>query len=145
MFDAEGQKDQKQTRTFLPELKILNSINIKLTKNRNINHTIIKFYVRRCKHLHCLSRATRTERLKVISYLKNKTYFLYFANEINQYWRGYELPEHDCDSSYGRSAFALVFAAVASNGRVIPFHFIDCGFKIQTLEHLEILKDVLLP
>ena len=39
----------------------------------------------------------------------------------------------------------MVFGVVASNGKVMPPHFIDAGLKINTAEYLKILKEVLLP
>lgn len=39
----------------------------------------------------------------------------------------------------------MVFAAVASDGMVMPPHFIEAGLKINTAEYLKILNDVLLP
>ena len=42
-------------------------------------------------------------------------------------------------------ASVMVFAAVASDGKVMPPHFIDAGLKINTAEYLKILKDVLMP
>ena len=42
-------------------------------------------------------------------------------------------------------ASVMVFVAVASDGRVMPPHFIKAGLKINTAEYLNILNDVLLP
>ena len=42
-------------------------------------------------------------------------------------------------------ASVMVFAAVASDGNVMPPHFIEAGVKINTAEYLKILKDVLMP
>ena len=42
-------------------------------------------------------------------------------------------------------AFVMVFGVVASDGKVMPPHFIDVGLKINTAEYLKILKEVLLP
>ncbi|KAF2352619.1 hypothetical protein FHG87_016621 [Trinorchestia longiramus] len=42
-------------------------------------------------------------------------------------------------------ASVMVFAAVASDGKVMPPHFIEAGLKINTAEYLKILKDVLMP
>ena len=42
-------------------------------------------------------------------------------------------------------ASVMVFAAVASDGKVMPSHFIEAGLKINTAEYLKILKDVLMP
>ena len=39
----------------------------------------------------------------------------------------------------------MIFAAVASDGKVMPSHFIAAGLKINTAEYLKILNDVLLP
>ena len=39
----------------------------------------------------------------------------------------------------------MAFAAVASDGKVMPPHFIETGLKINTAEYLKILKDVLMP
>ena len=41
-------------------------------------------------------------------------------------------------------ASVMVFAAVASDGKVMPPHFIEAGLKINTAENLKILKDVLM-
>ena len=42
-------------------------------------------------------------------------------------------------------ASVMVFAAVASDGKVMPSHFIKAGIKINTAEYLKIMKDVLMP
>ena len=42
-------------------------------------------------------------------------------------------------------ASVMVFAAVASDGRVMPPHFIEAGLKINMAEYLNVLNDVLLP
>ena len=42
-------------------------------------------------------------------------------------------------------ASVMVFGAVASNGKVMPPHFIEAGLKINTVEYLTILEEVLLP
>ena len=42
------------------------------------------------------------------------------------------------------SASVMVFAAVVSDERVMPPHFIDAGLKINMAEYLNILNDVLL-
>ena len=42
-------------------------------------------------------------------------------------------------------ASVMVFAAVASDGKVMPPHFIEAGLKINTAEYLKVLKDVLMP
>ena len=42
-------------------------------------------------------------------------------------------------------ASVMVFGVVASDGKVMPPHFIDAGLKINTAEYLKILKEVLLP
>ena len=42
-------------------------------------------------------------------------------------------------------ASVMVFAAVASDGKVMPPHFIEAGLKINAAEYLKILKDVLMP
>ena len=42
-------------------------------------------------------------------------------------------------------ASVMVFAAVASDGNVMPPHFIEAGVKINTADYLKILKDVLMP
>ena len=39
----------------------------------------------------------------------------------------------------------MIFTAVASDGKVMPPHFIEAGLKINTAEYLKILNDVLLP
>ena len=39
----------------------------------------------------------------------------------------------------------MVFAAVVSNGKVMPPYFIKVGLKINTAEYLKILKDFLMP
>ena len=39
----------------------------------------------------------------------------------------------------------MVFVTVASDGKVMPPHFIEAGLKINTAEYLKILKDVLMP
>ena len=41
-------------------------------------------------------------------------------------------------------ASVMVFAAVASDGKVMPPHFSEAGLKINTAEYLKILKDVLI-
>ena len=41
-------------------------------------------------------------------------------------------------------ASVMVLAAVASEGKVMPPHFIEAGLKINTAEYLKILKDVLM-
>ena len=42
-------------------------------------------------------------------------------------------------------ASVIVFAAVASDGKVMPPHFIEAGLKINIAGYLKILKDVLMP
>ena len=42
-------------------------------------------------------------------------------------------------------ASVMVFAAVASDGNVMPPHFIESGVKINTADYLKILKNVLMP
>ena len=42
-------------------------------------------------------------------------------------------------------AFVMMFGAIASNGKVMPPHFIEAGLKINTVEYLKILEEVLLP
>ena len=42
-------------------------------------------------------------------------------------------------------ASVMVFAAVASNGKVMPPHFIEARLKINTAEYLKILKKFLMP
>ena len=42
-------------------------------------------------------------------------------------------------------ASVMVFAAVASDGKMMPPHFIEAGLKINKAEYLEILKDILMP
>ena len=42
-------------------------------------------------------------------------------------------------------ASVMVFAAVASDGNVMPPHFIEAGLEINTAEYLKILDEVLLP
>ena len=39
----------------------------------------------------------------------------------------------------------MVFAAVASDGKVLRPHFIEAGLEIDTAEYLKILKDILMP
>ena len=39
----------------------------------------------------------------------------------------------------------MVFAAIASDGKVMPPHFIEAGLKINTAEYLKILKNDLMP
>ena len=39
-------------------------------------------------------------------------------------------------------ATVMVFAAVASDSKVMPPHFIEAGLKINTAKCLKILKDV---
>ena len=39
----------------------------------------------------------------------------------------------------------MVFGAVASNGKVMPMHFIEMGCKVNTVEYLKVLKEVLIP
>ena len=42
------------------------------------------------------------------------------------------------------TASVMVFAAIASDGTVMPPHFKEAGLKINSAEFLEILKDVLM-
>ena len=42
-------------------------------------------------------------------------------------------------------ASVMVFGAIASDGKVMPPHFIEVGLKINTAEYLKILEEVLLP
>ena len=42
-------------------------------------------------------------------------------------------------------ASIMVFGVVASDGKVMPPHFIDAGLKINTAKYLKILKEFLLP
>jgi len=167
-------KDRKRTKTFLAGLKRSVKADpsqsmAKLAKKRNVSPRTIsravnedlgmKSYVRRRRNLlTARSRALRMERCpKLINHLKNKGgHVRIFVDEkkfiVDEVANRQNTRVIACNPSEvppvmhsKNPASAMVFAAVASDGKVMPPHFIQAGLKINTAEYLKILRDVLLP
>ena len=116
-------------------------------------------YIRRHHNLlTARSRAIRVERFpKLLDHLKNKGgHVRIFVDEkkfiVDEVANRQNTRVIACDPSDVRPmmqsknpASVMVFAAVASDGRVMTPHFIKAGLKINTAEYLNILNDVLLP
>ena len=141
----------------------------KLSKKHNVSHKTISravnedlgmsSYIRRhCNLLTAHSRAIQVERCsKLLNHLKNKGgHVRIFVNEkkfiMDEVANCQNMRVIACDPSdvcpvrqSKNPAFVMVFTAVASEGRVMPPHFIKAGLKIHTAESLDILNDVLLP
>ena len=165
--------DRKWTKTFLAGLKKSIKADptqsmSKLAKKCNVSHRTIgrainedlgmSSYIRRRRNLlTARSRAIRVERCaKLLNHLKNKGgHVRIFVDEkkfiVDEVANCQNTRLIACDPSDVRPvmqsknpASVMVFAAVASDGRVMPPHFIEAGLKINMAEYLNILNDVLL-
>ena len=119
----------------------------------------MKSYVRRVRNLLTTrSRALRAERCpKLLNHLKykgghvrvfadvEKFVFDEVANKQNTLIIAFDPSEVLPVMQSKNPASVMVFAAVASDGKMVPPHFIEAGLKINTAEYLKILKDVLMP
>ena len=130
------------------------------TISRAVNEDLgMSSYIRRCCNLLTAhSIAIRVERCpKLLNYLKNKKGHVHiFLDEekfiVDEVANCQNTQVIACDPSDVRPVMqsknpnsVMVFAAVASDGRVMPPHFIEAGLKINMAEYLNILYDVLLP
>ena len=118
-----------------------------------------KSYVRRVRNLLTTrSRALRGERCpKLLNHLKHRGgHVRVFVDEKKFFIDEVTNRQNIRVIAFGPSevpnvmqsknpASVIVFAAVASDGKVMPPHFTEAGLKINTAEHLKILKDVLMP
>ena len=167
-------KGLKRTKTFLAGLKRSIKADptqpmTKLAKNRNVSHRTIRrainenlgmsSYVRRRRNLLTTrSKAIRAERCpKLLCHLKNKGgHVRIFVDEkkfiVDEIANRQNTRVIACDPSEvppvmqsKNPASVMIFADVASDGKVMPPHFIEAGLKINTTEYLKILNDVLLP
>ena len=163
---------RERTKTFLAGLKRLikadptQSIS-KLAKKCNVSHRTISrtvnedlgmsSYIRKCRNLlTARSRAIRVKRcLKLLNHLKNKGGHVrifvdgkkFIVDEVSNHQNtrviAYD-PSDVCPVMQSKNpASVMVFAAVASDGRVMPPHFIEAGLKINTAKYLNILNDAL--
>ena len=119
----------------------------------------MKSYVRRVRNLLTTrSRALRAERCpKFLNHLKHKGgHVCVFVdekkfvvdeagNKQNTRIIAFDPSEVPPVMQSKNPASVMVFAAVASDGNVMPPHFIEAGVKINTADYLKILKDVLMP
>ncbi|KAF2362962.1 Homeobox domain-like [Trinorchestia longiramus] len=130
-FDAKGKvqrsrhspcSDRKRTKTFLAGLK--------RTLKSDPRQPMSKLAQKRSVSRSTISRAVK-EDLGMKSY--NTRVVAYDPSEVPPVMQSKNL------------ASVMVFAAVASYGKVMPPHFIEAGLKINTAEYLKILKDVLMP
>ena len=166
--------DRKGTKTFLAGLKKSIKADptqsmSKLAKKRNVSHRTISraviedlgmsSYIRRCRNLLIAhSRAIRVERCpKLLNHLKNKGGHVcifvdekkFIVDEVancqNTRVIAYDPSDVRPVMQSKNPASVMVFAAVASDGRVLPLHLIKTGLKINTAEYLNILNDVWLP
>ena len=167
-------KDRKRTKTFLAGLNRSLKADptqsmAKLAKKRNVSDRTIrravnedlgmKSYVRRRRNLlTARSKALRLERCPVLlNHLKNKGGCVrIFIDEkksiVDEVGNRRNTRVIACNPSEvpplmnsKNPASVMVFAAVASDGTVMPPHFIEVGLKINVAEYLKILKDILLP
>ena len=165
--------DQKRTKTFLAGLKRTlksepSQPMSKLAQKRSVSRSTIsravnedldmKSYVRRVRNLLTTrSRALRAERCpKLLNHLKlkgghvrvfvNEKKFVVdeVANKQNTQIISFDTSAVPPVMQSKNPASVMVFAAVASDGKVMPPHFIKAGLKINTAEYLKILKDVLM-
>lgn len=166
--------DRKRTKTFLAGLKRTLKADpsqpmSKLAQKRSVSRSTIsravkedlgmKSYVRRVRNLLTTrSRALRAERCpKLLNHLKHKGGHVRVfvdekkfvvdevANKQNTRILAFDPSEVPPVMQSKNPASVMVFAAVASDGNVMPPHFIEAGLKINTAEYLKILKDVLMP
>ena len=119
----------------------------------------MKSYARRVRNLQTTrSRVLRAERFpKLQNHLKHKAGHVrvYFdekklvvdevPNKQNTRIIAFDPSEVPPVMQSKNPASVMVFAAVASDGNVMPPHFIEAGVKINTADYLKILKDVLMP
>ena len=166
--------DRKRTKAFLagpkrtlksdpcqPMSKLAQKRSVsRSTISRAVNEDFdMKSYVRRVRNLlTSRSRALRAERCpKLLNNLKHKGghvpvfvdekkfVFNEVANKQNTRIIAFDRSEVPPVMQSKNPASVMVFAAVASDGKVMPPHFIEAGLKINTAEYLKILKDFLIP
>jgi len=141
------------------KLAMKRNVSPKTIANANKNDLGMKSYARRQRNiLTAKTTAIRRERCpKLLSHLKNtggdirifvdekKFVVDEVANRRNSRVIALNLSEVPPVMKSKHPASSMVFGAVASDGRVMPPHFIKAGLKINTEEYLKILKDVLMP
>lgn len=166
--------DRKRTKTFLAGLKRSLKSDpsqpmSKLAEKRSVSRSTIsrainedlgmKSYVRRVHNLLTTrSRALRVERCQeLLNHLKHRGGHVRIfvdekkfvvdevANRQNTRVIASDPSEVPPVMQSKNPASVMVFAAVASDGKVMPPHFIEAGLKINAEEYLKILKDVLMP
>ena len=166
--------DRKRTKTFLAGLKRTLKSDpsqpmSKLAQKRSVSRSTIsravnedlgmKSYVRRVRNLLTIcSRALRGEKCpKLLNHVKHKGGHVRVfvdkkksvvdevANRQNTRLIVFDPSDVIPVLQSKNPASVMVFAAVASDGKVLPPHFIKSGLKINTAECLKILKDVLMP
>ena len=166
--------DRKRTSTFLAGLKRSIDQNpatsmSKLAKKRGVSRKTVaravkldlgmKSYVRRRRSiLTDRSRAIRAERSpKLLSHLRHKggqvRIFVdekkFIVDEVPNRHNARIIALSPADvppvMQSKNPASVMVFGAMASDGRMMPPHFIEAGLKINTAEYMKILQDVMLP
>jgi transposase len=166
--------DRKRTSIFLTKLKRSIKANCttpmsKLAKKFQVSRRTIargvkgdlgmKSYVRRRRNiLTARSMAIRAERSpNLLSHLKHKggnvRVFVdekkFVVDEVtnrqNSRVIAYDPSEVPPVLQSKNPASAMVFGAVASDGRLMPPHFIAAGLKINTAEYMKILEGVMMP
>ena len=166
--------DRNRTKTFLaglkrklksdqsqPMSKLAQKRSVsRSTTSRAVNEDLdIKSYIRRVFNLLTTrSRALIAERCpKLLNHLKHKGGHVRVfvdekkfvvdevANKQNTWIIAFDPSEVPPVMQSKNPASVKVFAAVASDGKVMPPHFIEAGLKIKAAEYLTILKDVLMP
>ena len=167
-------KDRKRTPCFIKSLKKSISKNPTtsmktLAKRRNVSRRTIsravnndlgmRSYVRSRKNiLTTRSKVIREERCpKLLNHLKNKGGKVRIfvdekkfvvdevSNRQNSRVIAYDSSQVHPVMRSKNPASVMVFAAVASDGKFMPPHFIEAGLKINAVEYLKILKHTLLP
>lgn len=167
--------DAKRTPRFVAGLKRSITANpstpmTTLAKNRcvsvsTISRTVrndlgMKSYVRQRRHLlTAKAKAIREERCpKLLSFLKHngaskvvvfvdEKKFVVDAEVNRQNSRVIAVDPSEVPPVFHTKnpASVMVFGAVASDGSVMPPHFIEAGLKVNTVEYISILETVLLP
>ena len=136
-----------------------------LAQKRSVSRSTIskavgmKLYVRRVRNLLTTgSRALRGERCaKLLNHLNHKGGHVRVlvdekkfvvdevANRQNTLVIAFDPSEVPPVMQSKNPTSVMVFAAVVSDGKVMPPHFIKAGLKINRAEYLKILEDVLTP
>lgn len=167
--------DAKRTPKFLAGLRRSISANpstpmTKLAKNRSVSVSTVsravkydlgmKSYKRRRRHLLTKkAKDIRAERCpKLLSFLKHKgaskvvvfvdeKKFVVDAEVNRQNSRVIAVDPSEVPAVFHTKnpASVMVFGAVASDGSVMPPHFIEAGLKVNTEVYLEILERILIP